>query len=133
MQQYEGIIYIGMEDLNPWGILAEILLEPYSPNQTWFYERLLFKVVIVMVKDNVNVNQNQFCGLHEVDYSNVTSSNVMLMVMLLKTSCDYSRQRMRNSPKMTEGTEKIVRQSESSRQRVFEIVDVDCRSLTNCL
>ena len=30
MQQYEGIIYIGMEDLNPWGILAEILLEPLS-------------------------------------------------------------------------------------------------------
>ena len=68
-----------------------------------------------MAEDNVNANQNQYYGLHEVDNSNVTSSNVMLIVMLPKASCECSRQRMRNSPKMTEGTEKIVRHRGTSR------------------
>ena len=45
-----------------------------------FYDKLLFELVIVMVKDNKmqhkrsNVSQNLFYALHEVDKSNVTSS-----------------------------------------------------------
>ena len=46
--------------------------------KAWFYEKLFFKVVIVMVKNNkiqhkrYNVNQNKFYALHEVDKSNAT-------------------------------------------------------------
>ena len=51
-----------------------------SMEKAWFYERLFFKVVIVMVKDKkkhhkrYKVNQNQFHRLHEVAKSNITSS-----------------------------------------------------------
>ena len=51
--------------------------------KAWFSEKLLFKMVIVMVKHNEIkhkkiqcqsklVNQNQNCALHEVNKSNAT-------------------------------------------------------------
>ena len=45
--------------------------------KVWFYEKLFFKVVIVMVKNNKirhkrSVSQNQFHALHEVDKSIAT-------------------------------------------------------------